>query len=708
MQLKSAVLFLVLALAATGDAQGCASRTIASATDLIRALRESPYERREYCLTGTVTAVESQDFILSDDSGRFNFLRLKDHPVAPGDVVSVHGTLGGRNSVWKPVPIHAVSRIGTTNPPPPTATDIAALKKGRHPLRLVAVEGTVKSVFRDDIDATNTQLYLWEDGESLLVSLPTPSFPLERLIRCQGARVRITGICYPYRPGKRMFRGLFLRARDADDLVVLTSPPADPFDFPVLRDIHREVPEAILSLGRQRTSGHVLAAWHGGRFLLRATDGQMVGVSLADGETPPRAGEAVDVVGDPETDLFRINLSGARVRHCASLTNVVPAVCETETNPSALFLDAAGHPTFQAEHHGQTLLLKGVIQSLPAPDNAHGHMTLSCGRFPVMVDTGACPDAIADLKVGCRVAVVGTGVFDCTNWRPATPFPRITGFMLVVRTPEDVRLLARAPWWTPGRLLAIICSLVAALLGFLVWNRLLNRLVTRRSHELVRERLAHAAAAMKVGERTRLAVELHDALSQNLAGVACQLAVAKDAVADGPEAAVAQLETAERMLQSSRTELKRCLWDLRGNALEERDLSKAVSRTLAPLAGNIRLDIGLDVPRSRLDDSTVHAFLCIVRELVSNAIRHGQATAVRIDGEIRTGELRCSVSDNGSGFAPADAPSVLQGHFGLVGIRERLNRMGGAFELTSAPRNGTTATVTIPVPSGPRTKGFAP
>ena len=490
---RAALLILTTTLSTAFSVRGEGSRVITSTAELSTVLRTDRTGGYSYDVTGIVTSVEKYDFIVEDTTGRRNFLHLKGCPVRSGDIVRVRGTTDRQNSIWKPIPPLAVERIGATNVPPPVSTDIVSLRNGRHPLQRVSVDGIVKSVFRDDIDASNVQLYLGEKSESLLVSLPASLIPIDELVRSQGARVRATGICYPYRPGKRMFRGLFLRIEHADDFVILTPPPADPFDFPVLRDIHREIPEAILSLGRQRARGHVLACWHGNRMLLQADDGQKVGVILSDGETSPRAGAAVDVVGDPETDLFRINLSSARIRPCGGMTNVPPATCAARTAPESLFLDTSGHPSYQAEHHGQVLRLEGLVQSIPSSDDAHGHLTLVCGRFPVTVDASACPEAFAGLEIGCRAVITGIGIFDCANWRPATPFPHITDFLLVVRTSADVQVLARPPWWTPGRLLAVICSLFALLLGFLVWNRTLNQIATRRSHELIRERLAHVS-----------------------------------------------------------------------------------------------------------------------------------------------------------------------------------------------------------------------
>jgi signal transduction histidine kinase len=100
-------------------------------------------------------------------------------------------------------------------------------------------------------------------------------------------------------------------------------------------------------------------------------------------------------------------------------------------------------------------------------------------------------------------------------------------------------------------------------------------------------------------------------------------------------------------------------------------------------------------PRTAISDSTAHGVLNAVRELVSNAVRHGEAAKIRIAGEVRSGTLRVSVRDDGCGFDPANRPGQAEGHFGLDGIAERIERLGGTFEIKSAPGKGTKATIQI-------------
>jgi signal transduction histidine kinase len=102
-----------------------------------------------------------------------------------------------------------------------------------------------------------------------------------------------------------------------------------------------------------------------------------------------------------------------------------------------------------------------------------------------------------------------------------------------------------------------------------------------------------------------------------------------------------------------------------------------------------------------MDDSTAHAVLRILRELAANAVAHGKAANVRVACEDKGDILQFTVSDDGCGFDPSNCPGQNEGHFGLSGIRERVKRLEGSFEIKSAPGKGSIATVTLAKESTP-------
>lgn len=256
-------------------------------------------------------------------------------------------------------------------------------------------------------------------------------------------------------------------------------------------------------------------------------------------------------------------------------------------------------------------------------------------------------------------------------------------------------LFVRSPWWLHTELLVIIGLLLAGLATMSAWNLSIRIVSRQRARRLLQEEIAHARTRLKVEERTELAVEIHDSVSQALTGIALQLEAALATGRQDPARAEKSLATASQMLASCRRELRGCLWDLRTRTFEEHDLTEALVQTLAPHLKDVRAHVRFNVSRSRLSESTTHAIIKIVRELTVNAIRHGRATTLRIAGEMTGDVIRFSVSDNGCGFDAATAPGPRDGHFGLQGIRERLRKYGGSLTL-AANRPGMKATVTLP------------
>ena len=252
----------------------------------------------------------------------------------------------------------------------------------------------------------------------------------------------------------------------------------------------------------------------------------------------------------------------------------------------------------------------------------------------------------------------------------------------------DITSLTRPPWWSHTELLVVIGFLLALVVIVVIWNRSLNLVAHRRARRLAQEEIAHARTKLKVEERTELAVEIHDAVSQALTGIALQLDAALATGRNDPVRATHFLTTASQMLSSCRHELRCCLWDLRTRTFEEHDLTEAISHALAPHLEQVNAQVRFNVPRNRLSESTTHDIIKIVRELTVNAIRHGNAKHIRIAGEMHDGIVSFSVSDDGCGFDESTAPGPHDGHFGLQGIRERIRKYKGTVNIASAS-NGT-------------------
>lgn len=189
-------------------------------------------------------------------------------------------------------------------------------------------------------------------------------------------------------------------------------------------------------------------------------------------------------------------------------------------------------------------------------------------------------------------------------------------------------------------------------------------------------------------ERRRMARDLHDGLAQEVAFAATQARALAER-SEHPTRARLVAAAAERALDESR----------RAIAALTRPLDEPIEVTLAQCAEEVcdRYDATLELdvqPGIRPSPEVREALLRILREAVSNAVRHGQAHAVtvRLAGP---GPVRLVIEDDGAGFDPADLRH-LSGRFGLVSMRERAEALGGTFTLASRSPGGTRVEVELP------------
>ncbi len=672
-----------------------AEAAIRSATAALALPDEEFAKRNPFELTGTVIATYPNGLIyLCGDDGCFEAYATPELAPKRGQRVTVSGytEIGEDESPARNLRTTAVKVVGEGSIPEPETTTVRDIARSENFFRFVKVRCTITDAFADEIDAGWNYLIVRDGINSAYTAIPNVGDLRKRLANFIDADVELTGTVLPgYAAGFRVFIGPYLRLWDESCIRILKSAPADPFSLPALEDIHHVPPEKIASMRRHTATGDVIAAWSGGRLLLREDSGRIVGVELADATQTPPPGVRAKVVGYPETDLYRINLARAILRIEPGEVAAFPP--PESVTPAQILLDELGRQMINPTYHGKLVKMRGEVRTVQTSADGGKTFFLESDGMIVSVDLARNREAAADVEVGCHIEVTGVCVLKSQNWRPGLFFPRIDGLVLVPRSPADVRILSRPPWWTPGRLLAIVGILVAAIVAVLVWNRSLRRLAELRGCEVARAEISKASAELRIEERTRLAAELHDALAQNLTGVSLQISAARSAKASSPEAEERHLSVAEHMLQSSRTELRRCIWDLRSDALDEPDFAKAVTLTTKPVAGHAEIDIDCKVPRSRLSDSTAHALLRIIRELVSNAAVHGKATRISVCGAVDNGMLSVTVCDNGIGFDVGKCPGQADGHFGLAGIRERCKGLGAAFRIESTPGKGTTATI---------------
>ncbi len=660
-----------------------------------RAFVQGTAAESTFDITGRVTYVRTPWwFVLTCADGSFS-VRHDATGVRRGDHVCVSGTVThfmpndrATRTVWNSLTADRVVVDGHGEVPEPVNATVGGIVAGKYHLREVRVEGTVEDVVPDDIDPHWQILILRDGGDTVLVPLRAgPNYA-----ELTDARVTVCGLCaFNYGSSRSLFGWSVLPNADAK-LEVLETGAAREASIPRLPCGLKSSPETAVALGRRRTVGTVLAVWRG-NLLMRDDNGAILRVGT-DKAGEVAVGSRIRAVGQVETDLFRMNLSRARIRILAApASDIVPA--KKPLSEKDIYETLDGHHAFKLQNLGCPIRLTGILRTRPIDGVDGSRAVLSCNGVDVPLDFHACPAAIPSIPPGAKVAVSGVLVFETENWRASKPLPRITGMFVSVARAQDVTILSAPAWWTPKRLGWLIGGLVLTLLVVSFWTFSLRRLAERRGRALAAAGIAQAETEFRLAERARLAVELHDSVAQNLTGAALAIRAARRQAQDTTRD---QLDIALRTVDATRGDLRNCIWDLRSRALEEPDFAAAIRRTLDPLVSDEHIRIRFPVPRAQFSDSSAHAILSVVRELVANALRHGRATSVAIAGVAQDNRLLFSVRDNGCGFDPEDCPCVEQGHFGLQGIRERIKAFNGTLTIVSNPRTGTKVTISATPP----------
>ena len=643
-------------------------------------------------IEGVITVVFPGSFVVEDDSGWALLQNEKRISVASGDVAVVYGyaypnldltprhlymhyakhiDVNGRREIRKPV-----------NATPP---EIAS---GAFDGRLVRIKGMVISDTVDEIDK-NFRILLVSASKKTIAIFISGRNQQGNLVN---GEIEITGLCLPQGGHWRQFQGHIIKPLE-NGIVVVRPPPPDPFDAPPMDISQYRDPEDMVGMGMRRVDGMVLAAWNGDRFLMRTRNGQTALALLAPGLAPPTCGETVRAVGFPDTDLFNLQLSNALWRRESGFSWAPEAPKEIEIK--SIVHGPLKQHGLNAPLHGTFVRFRGLVRNVPTLELGQTRMYLEHDQYVVPVDLSGVGACLEGITIGCELEITGLCVLEAEEWRPNAPLPKVRELYIVPRSAADLKVVAYPPWWTTGRLMVAIGLLVAALLAVFVWNRTLSHAVAVRGRRLFREELAHAKAELKIEERTRLAVELHDSLSQTLTGIAFQIDAADRARQKNPERVERHLSAAQKTLASCRRELTNCLSDLHSRTFEEHDTEKAIRLMLEPHIEESKVSVEFKVPRSHLSDATFHAILQMTREFVLNAIRHGKAQHVNVTGGIDDNYIFLSVKDDGIGFDPGNRPGVSEGHFGLKGVSERLARLGGTMKITSAPGKGAKIGINI-------------
>jgi len=692
---------------------------LTNAVDVISLPAEKASLSLKVLVTGVVTAsdpaLKGRFFVQDATSGVF-VDNVNGTHLEPGQLVEVSGiTYAGAYAPTVTAPQVRVK--GTAPLPPAKLVSAEQLMSGAEDSQRIETTGIVRDAH---MDGSRLAIDLAAGGYRFRAYVTVPAgFRFEKLV---GSQVRVRGTAAEAH--NRSLRQLIIvevYIPVLPDLVVEKPEPADPFEKSVMPLNNLAQYRRDNSLGqRVHVRGVVTLQKDGESLFLQDELGSLQIQSRQSAVCTP--GEAIEAVGFPSFENYLPVLQDAVFRKLPQPAAPIKAKPVT--------FDELQNGLHHAEYVSLTGKLierrvwQGSSSSLP-PAYTTTALVLQGSNFTFTAEADYAPGQpeLAVIQIGSVVQVNGVCLTQIDSGG------KLKSFQILVGNPGDIWVLEKPSWLTPQRLFIGFAMVSSGLIVFVSWtvmvsrrNSVLNFLIRERekaqlalqqANDQLEERVKARTEQLKfqitarkesevqfkavLAERTRLAQELHDTVEQTLTGIALQLDTSVKLHGKNPEDSLTHLELARDLMGRSQLEVRQSVWDLRRLVQEHFDISSALLENARQITAgsNIQVDLQTKGQIRALPEVVEENFLRIGREALVNVVKHSQATQVNMELEFDLQRVVLQIHDNGCGFHPPAAAGPDEGHFGLLGMSERVKRVGGQFSLVSAPGKGTLVRVEI-------------
>ncbi len=605
--------------------------------------------------------------------------------IAAGQEIAVEG-FSDKGDYAPIVKASGIRVLGKGQLPVPRQVSVDQLFTGLEDSQWIEVGGVVRST---TVLHERHYLNLAMNGQRVMVYVKNlKESDATKLI---DTTVRLRGVCYSRYNMKGQLRVPWLAVSSLADVVVEQPSRSRP----------KEV--SIAGLARFNSSGY-----YGNRVevngvvTLQKSDGTLFIQSQGFGLCVLLAQPAKLVPGD------RVIISGY-----SALGQYVPILEDATVQPLG-----HGEPPPPIPTDLETLLnspenFEGVLihlkTSLVNLIDSPGRQTLvlqsSNSIFTASIESSQADERFKSLQIGSQLAI--TGIFIAQSpgkWVPgisrsreisvsSIPYSPPESVQVLLRSYADIAVIHQPPWWTLSRLLWTLGIMSFVMLAGLAWVVVLDRRV-RQQTQIIQQKVWREGV---LEERDRIAREFHDTLEQELAAISIQLGTVEAQFRESPQVAFKQLELARNMARHSLSEARRSVWDLRSHLLENSNLAAALAGMVAPLSASTGIEIVVQSSGApqKLPALTEHNLLRIAQEALANAFKHSRAKKIVVSLNYETKQVQLRIHDDGAGFDLRSVGSASGGHFGVLDMRERAEKIGGRFALDSQPGGGTEVLITL-------------
>lgn len=604
-----------------------------------------------------------------------SFTDMKEPPTLQlGGFYQIDGATGP--GLFAPVvAAHNMTFLGAGQLPQPLHATWDQLINGSLDTQYAEIDGVVTAIHGQELEM------LAEGGK---ITIELGDFQGETLTGYLNALVRIRGCAFAFfneQTHELAARSLRMLGGAVE---ILQAAPRDLFDAP-----QRSIGELLLYDPKAapfrplKVSGQVLYSRAGEYFVTDGTNGMHI---TARKPEPLAVGELVDAVGFLELGGPAVELKEAVIRK----TGRGPLRPPTRLAHDQLLL---------ARYAGTLVQVDAILMNYWR-DGSDYVLDLQSGFLAFRARVVGRGQFVSLPPSGSRLEL--TGVYAPQGNRAADG--TVSGFELLLRSPEGIRVLATPSWWTLKRVLMLTGVFAVLLLAVLVWNKELQLKVQERGRQLeaeIRNRRQAELRQAAEAERARIARDLHDELGTGLTevsllagmGVGAFREAEKNndrfrAIAEKARALVSGLDVIVWAIDPRRNSLQSFADYLGRYATEFFSASDIVCR----------FNIPIECDAVTLTESARHSLFLAVKEALNNVIRHAQATEVEMQISQCNDSLKIVIADNGRGF---DGKTIRRGN-GLTNLRERLQALNGQCRIESQVGKGTSVEFTIPLPCDPR------
>lgn len=199
-------------------------------------------------------------------------------------------------------------------------------------------------------------------------------------------------------------------------------------------------------------------------------------------------------------------------------------------------------------------------------------------------------------------------------------------------------------------------------------------------------------------ERRRIARDLHDGPAQVLTNVSMKLDIIAQMIDSSPEMAKSQIVQLHKRVGAVVNEIRHLIYDLRPIAVDEVGIFEATRALCRQLEKNwnviIRLDLSTDLVSSAIAPAKQVAIYRLVQEILNNVKKHAKAEIITVSFLRENHNLLVRIEDDGVGFDVTYIPPL---HYGLIGMKERAQFLGGTLAIESEIGKGSTFVIEVPV-----------